>query len=530
MQRFFQASHPLGSIGQRLPGGTMRAESGLPYGQSSLSPRTAPVRRINLGTARVVCTMLLACLCAGRLDAQDASSSPPPASAPATESEPALTHRQPALTKPPASELISLTVPIGTPLRVLLDHEVRVEKVGQPIHGRTSEPLYAFDKLIVPVGAEVTGQISNIEEISGGKRTAAALDADFTPPHKIHVEFSELILPDGKHIPIRTVVTPGSGEVMQLVTAADEKGQKNAPPSPVAQKTKEAKESAKRDWQAAMKLVKEPGKMHKLGRYAVAQLPIHPQYIDAGTIYFAELQQPLDFGTEPMTPKMIESLNAAPPPGSSVRAILTTPLSSATTKKGDEVEAIVAQPLFDEGRLILPQGSRLNGTVLQVQHARRLSRNGQLRIVFHEISLPDGVPRKVEANLEGVQAGQDQHLKLDAEGGATATPSPTRFVVTAAYVGLGAVSFLGDTFGDTGPREAGSAGGYKLIGIGLGAAIHSQQFGMAMGVFGAGRSVYTNFIARGHDVVYPKNTAMEIGIGTRTGAVPKPAAQNPTNE
>jgi hypothetical protein len=31
-------------------------------------------------------------------------------------------------------------------------------------------------------------------------------------------------------------------------------------------------------------------------------------------------------------------------------------------------------------------------------------------------------------------------------------------------------------------------------------------------------SIYTHFIARGHDVVFPKNTAMEIGIGTRRPA------------
>jgi hypothetical protein len=38
---------------------------------------------------------------------------------------------------------------------------------------------------------------------------------------------------------------------------------------------------------------------------------------------------------------------------------------------------------------------------------------------------------------------------------------------------------------------------------------------MAMGAFGASRSIYVHFIARGRDVVFPKNTAMEIGIGPR---------------
>jgi hypothetical protein len=79
-------------------------------------------------------------------------------------------------------------------------------------------------------------------------------------------------------------------------------------------------------------------------------------------------------------------------------------------------------------------------------------------------------------------------------------------------VGLGGASFLGDSFGETGPRTAGAAGGYKLIGIALGLAIHSQPFGMAMGAFGASRSIYGNFMARGHDVNFPKNTAMAIAL------------------
>jgi hypothetical protein len=95
-------------------------------------------------------------------------------------------------------------------------------------------------------------------------------------------------------------------------------------------------------------------------------------------------------------------------------------------------------------------------------------------------------------------------------------------------VSLGAASFLGDTASDVGPRASGGAGGFKLIGIALGLSIHSQQLGMAMGTLGASRSVYVNFIARGRDVVFPKNTVMEIGIGARPESPPavKPEAKD----
>src|SRR5438067_10046449 len=54
-----------------------------------------------------------------------------------------------------APDSISLTVPSGTPLKVALDREVRIRHAGQPVHGKTIEPIYSFDKLLIPQGSEV---------------------------------------------------------------------------------------------------------------------------------------------------------------------------------------------------------------------------------------------------------------------------------------------------------------------------------------------------------------------------------------
>jgi hypothetical protein len=39
-----------------------------------------------------------------------------------------------------------------------------------------------------------------------------------------------------------------------------------------------------------------------------------------------------------------------------------------------------------------------------------------------------------------------------------------------------------------------------------------------MGAYGAANSVYSNFIARGRDVVFPKNTVVEIALAKRSQA------------
>ena len=225
----------------------------------------------------------------------------------------------------------------------------------------------------------------------------------------------------------------------------------------------------------------------------------------------------------------------AVPPGSMVHARLTAELNSATTQKGNEVEAALSKPLFDGNHLVLPQGTHLKGTVVQVRAARRLKRNGQLRMVFHELVLPEGIEQKISASLEGIEADKGQDVKLDSEGGAEANSPKTRYLTTGISVALALASAHtdadardGDVGGNASNRVAGGAGGFKLVAIAMGLFVHSQPFGMAMGAYGASMSIYAHFISRGRDLVFPKNTAMEISIGPRVSAL-APGSPNATD-
>jgi len=410
--------------------------------------------------------------------------------------------------------MVALTIPKGTPLQIALDQEVRVRKLAQPIHGRVIQPVYAFDHLVIPAGTRATGHISKIDAVSRGTRVRSLLNANFSPARKVDIDFDELVLADGNHIPIHTSVAPGSGQVIQLVSAADTQKKKTMKDE-ASQKLAQAKQQAKQQWDSAMQQAKAPGKKHRLERYAVAELPVHPQYINSGTMYFAELQDPLNFGAEQLTPKSVTELGHMPPPGSLVHALLVTPLDSGTTKKGADVEAVLSQPLFDGDRLVLPQGSRLKGSVVQVEPARHLHRNGQLRLVFHQLIPPDGMPQEVAASFEGVQSGAGDHVKLDTEGGAQATSPKSRYLSTSFSLALAAFSSAGDGDADVLNNGAGGANGYRLLGLGVGLAAHYEPLGMAMGAYGASRSVYSHFLSRGRDVVFPRDTAMEIGFGAK---------------
>jgi hypothetical protein len=476
---------------------------------------------------RMIGTICLACSCGGWTLAQDSDQS----KSPFTDSKatPVLKHRPKESSeapKPIVKENIDLTVPKGSALQVVLDREVRVQAVGQPIHGHIVEPVYAFDKLIIPAGTEVKGKISQIESVPAGARTLAALNANLTPARRIEVEFTELLITDGKQISIQTRVVPGSGQVLQFVSAAESQKKKDVK-HVLTQKERQAKEEARRQFKAAMQQVKEPAKMHRLEKAVLSQFPVHPQYVDVGTVYFAELEKPLRFGSEALTPEMAASMiNTDMPPGSMVYARLMTPLNSANTQKGAEVQAILAQPLTVNGKMLLPEGTMLKGTVLQVQAARHWKRNGQLRFVFRDLVLPNGVESKVKALVQGVQSRVADNLNVDSEGGAQTQTPKTRYLRTAISVGLAAATHEDESFN----RAEGGAGGFKVVGIVIGAAVNWHPLAIAMGSFGAGRSIYNNFIARGRDVVFPKYTSMQIAVDTREAAPGQSPARNDTTQ
>lgn len=432
----------------------------------------------------------------------------------------------------PAPVTVAMSVPTGTPIKVALDSEVRVRRVGQAIHVKTTEPVYAFDKLLIPVGTAVTGKVSAIDAVPKQVRTMQAMDGNFSPLRGVHVQFDELVMADGRQVPIQTVASPAPNGLLRFVSA-NSKVEKNGKVQDAAsKKISQAKQQIRQQWSDLQKQIHEPGKVHKLKRYAVAQLPVHPQYINEGTSFNADLLQALDFGMESLQPESLTSIGTPPPSGSVVHARLVTPLNSATSKKGEVVEALLTEPLVASDHLILPEGSVIRGSVMQVQPARRLARNGQLRILFHEVAPPNGVAEKVQTSLEGVAVAKGENLKLDSEGGAQVTTPKTRYLTTGIQVALAAASAMPDSDaragaggggGDLGGSAANGASGFRFLGAMIGMAARSRVVATGFGAYGAATSIYYKFLARGRDVVYPKDMAMVIGLGTRES---KPSASS----
>jgi len=458
----------------------------------------------------------------------------PPASAQQNEDMPA------AQTEPKNIDSAAIVMPMsvnaGTPIKVAIDSDVRIREVGQTIHGRTTEPIYAFDKLLIPVGTVVNGKVAAIDPVPKMVRTMQAANGNFSPVRKVHVQFDELVMADGKRVVLHTVASPAPDGVLRFVSANEAEKKKNKVQEAASSKVSATRQAIHQQWSDWQKKIHEPGKMHKVKRIVLAQSPVHPQYLDAGTSFNANLLQPLNFGTEAVKPEAISDIGAPPPTGSVVHARLETGLSSATARVGDAVEAVITEPLVASNHLILPEGSVIKGSVMQVAPARRLGRNGHLRILFREVAPPNGIEQKVETNLEGVAVAKGEHLKLDNEGGAEVTTPRTRYLTTGIQVMLAASQVSpdrdagqgGQSVGEAGNGAANGASGFKLVGMVVALAAQSRALRAGCGSYGAAMSIYYHFLARGRDVIYPKDMAMVIGLGTRdskSANIAQPSAQ-----
>jgi hypothetical protein len=430
-----------------------------------------------------------------------------------------------------AAKTIPLTVEPGVPISVELLKPVRIRKVGAPLEGRVIEPVYVFDRLVVPAGSEVRGRVAKIDPVPRGRRARAIANGDFTPFHHATFEFDTLILKDGERLPIDTTVSQGAQNVVHLVAGGKQKEE-----GTLHRKTAEVRRQIEATKKQSIEEIKAPGKLKRLKAMLAAELPYHRQSLPAGTRFTLELKEPLNLGAALLTSEELERVGAEIPPSSNVHVWLKTPLSSATDRKGTPVEAVVSQPVFTKDhQLILPEGSRLKGQVLTARPARHLGRNGQLRFAFRQIVLPAGAKRAVEAGLQSADVPSSSHLKLDAEGGAHGASSKTRFLAPTIEILL-ATSSVADAdsrarqiqegSGDPGQVAGGGvrgAAGFGLVGTVVGLLAHSRPVSSGFALYGAAWSVYSHLVARGHEVIFPQYTAMDIRFGSHEGPKTPPA-------
>jgi hypothetical protein len=413
---------------------------------------------------------------------------------------------------------VPLTVEEGFPLQVLLTKKLRF-KEKEPVHAILMEPVYAFDREVIPSGTKVEGRITGFQKPGKWKRISTMLTGDFTPLREPEITFQSLVLPSGSRIAIDTSVAPGIDRIVGSGQNHHSDGVK-----------------------ALAASIAKPSVKEKLKGWLWGLSPYRPQYLPLGTRLTAILLKPVHFGIAVLDRDTLENIGSGPPAGSIVSVRLSTPLDSRTAWPGAPVAALTTRPVFNaEQRLILPVNSILRGNVTEVRPAQGRHRNGELAVRFTTISPPDAwmtnaPAHQIGGSLVSVQVSHDmKDLRLDDEGSARIKESKKRLIAPVwAFIKaerslnssadpLGE-AFLGAYRSKFLKQVTGSGGG---IGLGLPASISAAMVppvGIGLAFFSAGRSLHSTFLGRGQDIVIPANTGMEIRVEE---IVPAEAGVNP---
>lgn len=171
------------------------------------------------------------------------------------------------------------------------------------------------------------------------------------------------------------------------------------------------------------------------------------------------------------------------PAGSTVKAMLTAPLSSEYSTAGQTVSLALNNDFYYDDKLIAPAGSTVYGTVIEATRAKRAGINGKLCVRFTQIFTPYGTQIPISAVIRtddstGVLVGG---TKLDS----------TKEYAKDLAAGSAAGALSGLVFGALSGGEVGK-------GAALGTAV------------GAGGGLVKSLWDKGADVEIPVNATIDI--------------------
>lgn len=175
-------------------------------------------------------------------------------------------------------------------------------------------------------------------------------------------------------------------------------------------------------------------------------------------------------------------------PGTRVPLSLINAISTKHSAVGDRLYLETAFPILVNGRIVIPVGSYVSGTVTQVKRPGRVKGKGEIYVRFDSLTLPNGTTRDFRAHVTALDGRASEELDhkegtIRSEGN-TVGDMKTIGEATAAGASIGAL--------------AGSINGTP----GLGAAIGAGA--------GAAAALIGVMFTRGPDAVLAKGTTIEM--------------------
>lgn len=175
-------------------------------------------------------------------------------------------------------------------------------------------------------------------------------------------------------------------------------------------------------------------------------------------------------------------------PNTHIPLSMINSVSTKTATPGDRVYLETVFPIMVNGRIVIPPGSYVAGTITKVERPGKVKGRGQFYLRFDSLTLPNGVTRDFRARVSQLDGRASEELdrnegSIKSEGNKSGD-ARTVVETTVAGASVGAL--------------AGSAAGATGMGAGIGAAA------------GAAAGLATVLFTRGPDAVLAKGTTIEM--------------------
>ena len=178
------------------------------------------------------------------------------------------------------------------------------------------------------------------------------------------------------------------------------------------------------------------------------------------------------------------------PPGTRILLNMINSVSTKQAQPGDRIYLETAFPVSADNHIVIPQGSWVTGTVLEVKRPGRARGRGELQVRFDSLTLPNGVSRNFRGDMSGLDGRSQEDINREQskiKGPSDKTgDAGTVLTTTAAGAGIG--------------TAVGAAAGHIRQGavIGLGA-------GAAAGLLGV-------LMTRGPDAMLAQGSSVEMTL------------------
>lgn len=174
--------------------------------------------------------------------------------------------------------------------------------------------------------------------------------------------------------------------------------------------------------------------------------------------------------------------------GTQIPLSLINTISTKNAVPGDHVYMQTAFPVLDRGRIVIPVGSYVEGTVTRAKRPGRVKGRGELYIRFDSLTLPNGVTRDFRGSLNNIDSMSRDDLNKK-EGKVVSPSDKGGDAATVAEAGAAGAS-LGSL--------AGWGMGHPLAGLGAGAAA------------GAAAGLAAVLFTRGPDAILERGSTVEM--------------------